>query len=69
MPIRNWIAGVEALETMPFLIGGPAVAATLLSGPSHATLGLVTCPEAIPDPEHLVARLDEAFADVRALAG
>jgi hypothetical protein len=69
MPIRNWIGGVEALETAPFLIGGPAVAATLVSGPGHATLGLVTCPEAIGDPERLVARLDEAFAEVVALSG
>ncbi len=64
MPVRNWIAGVEALETAPFLIGGPALAATLVSGPTHATLGLVTCPEAVRDPEHLVARLEQAFGEV-----
>ena len=68
MPLRNWIGGVEALETVPFLIGGPAVAVTLLSGPSYATIGIVTCPEAITDPEHLVDRLAEALAEVCSLS-
>ena len=69
MPLRNWIGGVEALETIPLVVGGPAVSITLVSGPSYATIGLVTCPEAITDPEHLVERLAEALAEVCALAG
>ncbi len=68
MPVRNWVAGVEILDTYPFLIGGPAVAATLLSGPERAILGVVTCPEAVPDPEHLMHRFAEGIAEVAALA-
>jgi WS/DGAT/MGAT family acyltransferase len=69
IPIRNWIAGVEVLDTMPFIVGGPAIGATLVSLPEHATLGVVTCPEAITDPEHLMARIAEAIDEVCALAG
>jgi diacylglycerol O-acyltransferase len=69
MPLRNWIAGVEVLDTMPFIVGGPAIGATLVSLPDHATLGVVTCPEAIPDPERLMARIAEAIAEVSALHG
>jgi hypothetical protein len=68
MPLRNWIAGVEILETTAFLIGGPAVAMTLISGPEHSTLGVVTCPEAVTDPEHLMDRVSEGIAQVSALA-
>ena len=68
MPLRNWIAGVEVFDTFPFLVGGPAIAATLLSGPTHATLGVVTDPETIGDPEHLMARIAEGLAEVSALA-
>ena len=68
MPLRNWVAGVEVLDTIPFLVGGPAIAATLLSGPDHATLGVVTCPEAVTDPLHLMDRIAEGIAEVSALA-
>ena len=69
MPVRNWIGGVEALETIPLVVGGPAVSITLVSGPAYATIGVVTCPEAITDPEHLVERLSDALAEVCALRG
>jgi WS/DGAT/MGAT family acyltransferase len=69
MPLRNWIAGVEVLDTTAYIVGGPAIGATLVSLPDHASLGVVTCPEAIPDPERLMARIAEGIADVSALAG
>lgn len=68
IPIRTWVGGVEALETIPFVIGGPAVSITLLSGASP-TIGVVTCPEAVTDPELLVRHLADAVAEVSALAG
>jgi WS/DGAT/MGAT family acyltransferase len=68
MPLRNWIAGVEVLDTTAYIVGGPAIGATLVSLPDHATLGVVTCPEAIPDPEHLMARIAEGIAEVSALS-
>jgi hypothetical protein len=68
MPLRNWVAGVEVLDTIPFIVGGPAIAATLLSGPNGATLGVVTDPECVADPAHLMARLAEGIAEVAALA-
>jgi diacylglycerol O-acyltransferase len=68
MPMRAWIAGVEVLDTVPFIVGGPALCITLISGPGHATLGVVSCPEAIPDPDVLMRRLEEGIAEVSALA-
>lgn len=68
VPFRSWVAGVEVLDTMPFLIGGPAVSVTLVSGPQHASVGIVTCPEAVTDPAVLLARIEQGFADVTALA-
>jgi diacylglycerol O-acyltransferase len=68
MPLRNWIAGVEVLDTTAYIVGGPAIGATLISLPDHASLGVVTCPEAIPDPERLMARIAEGIAEVSALA-
>jgi diacylglycerol O-acyltransferase len=69
MPLRAWIAGVEVLDTVPFIVGGPALCITLISGAGgQATLGVVTCPEAIPDPEVLMQRLAEGIADVSALS-
>ena len=69
IPIRSWVGGVEALETIPFVIGGPAASITLLSGATHATIGIVTCPEAVTDPERLVQHLATAVEEVSALAG
>lgn len=69
MPLRSWVGGVESLETVPFVIGGPALSVTLISGPSFASLGVVTCPEAITDPEVLVQHFEKAFEEVSALAG
>ena len=54
---------------IPFVIGGPALAVTLISGPSFASLGVVTCPEAVTDPEHLMGHLADAFEEVSALGG
>ena len=68
MPVRTWIAGVEVLDTVPFIVGGPALCITLISGAGLATLGVVTCPEAIPDPALLMRRLEEGIAEVSALA-
>ncbi len=66
-PMRQWVAGVEVLATLPFLAGSSALAISLVSGGGHATLGVVTCPEAIRDPENLMARLAEGIAEVSAL--
>jgi WS/DGAT/MGAT family acyltransferase len=68
MPLRTWVAGVEVLDTVPFIIGGPALCITLISGPGLASLGVVTCPDAVPDPERLLQRLEEGIAEVGALA-
>jgi WS/DGAT/MGAT family acyltransferase len=68
MPLRNWIAGVEVLDTVPFIVGGPALCITLISGPALASLGVVTCPEAVPDPDLLMQRLEEGIAEVSSLA-
>lgn len=68
IPLRHWIAGVETLDSLPFLVGGPAVAATLVSLPTHANLGVATCPEAVRDPERLMDHLDRAIREVAALA-
>ena len=66
-PVRQWVAGVEVLDTLPFLAGSGALSVTLVSGAEHASLGVVTCPVAITDPEQLMARLAEGFAEVAAL--
>ena len=64
-PRRVWIAGVESLRGFSFPTAGPGVA-MIFSGArgGRANLAISTCPVAIQDPEHLVARLAEAFEEV-----
>lgn len=69
MPLRSWVGGVEVLDTVPFVIGGPALVITLVSGAAGATIGVNSCPEAITDPASLMRHLADGFAEVRALAG
>ena len=69
LPTRRWIAGVEQLRSTPFVVGTlSAVAMVMTSRGDVADLGLTTCPEAIPDPEHLVACLQAGLGAVEALA-
>jgi hypothetical protein len=68
-PNRQWEAGVEILDGFGCIVGNMSALAMLMSSRGGtATIGLTTCPVAIRDPEHLVARLAEAFEEVYALA-
>jgi hypothetical protein len=66
---RRWVGGVEQLRDIPFLVGTlSALCVALYTHGPQADLGLTTCPVAIPDPDHLVARLREGIEEVSALA-
>lgn len=66
---RRWVGGVEQLRGIPLVVGTlSAVAMVMTSRGDQADLGLTTCPVAVRDPAHLVARLEEGFAAVRELA-
>ena len=68
IPVRYWVAGVEALGGASFATGGPGLSMTLISSRGTAVLGVASCPEAVKDPDHLAQRLREGFAAVAALA-
>lgn len=66
---RRWMGGVEQIRSVPLVVGTlSAVAILMTSRGDEADLGLTTCPVAVPDPAHLLARLQEGFAAVAALA-
>ena len=68
IPVRFWVAGVESLRGVPFPVACPsAISMILMSSRGSAQIGLTTDPEAIPDPEHLIERILEGFAEVSAL--
>jgi diacylglycerol O-acyltransferase len=69
IPLRHWVAGVEPLRTAPFPVAlSSGVAMILQSSAGRAELGLTTDPATIKDPEHLIDRILEGFAEVAALA-
>jgi hypothetical protein len=66
---QDYEARSKHLDTAAFVVGTmSAVAMILISRAGKARIGLTTCPVAITDPDHLVARFNEAFADLYALA-
>jgi diacylglycerol O-acyltransferase len=66
---RHWVGGVEQLRGIPLVVGTlSAVAMVMASRGDQADLGVTTCPIAVRDPDHLMARLAEGFAEVSALA-
>ena len=68
IPVRYWVAGVEALGGASFAMGGPGLTMTFVSSRGTAVLGISSCPDAIRDPEHLAACIAAGFAEVAALA-
>ncbi len=70
IPSGYWLGGVENLRTVAFA-GASWTALNLILGSvgDRADLGITSCPVAIPDADHLVALMAEAFAEVSALAG
>jgi hypothetical protein len=69
IPVRYWVAGVECLRGVPFPVACPsALSMILVSNRGTGEIGLTTDPAAIPDPEHLIDRILEGFAEVAALA-
>ena len=69
-PVRTYEGGVEILAACGLPTSGPSALTVILSsGAGVAHVGITTDPAAIPDPEHLVAHIDEAFRAVIGLAG
>jgi WS/DGAT/MGAT family acyltransferase len=68
IPVRHWIAGVEALDGVSFPTAGPGLSMTFLSSRGEAVLGITTCPDSVRDPERLVELLEDGFAQVASLA-
>ena len=70
LPARSYVAGVETIGQCGLAVTGPSALTIILSSNGGiASLGISTDPVAITDPEHLVARIDEAFRAVIGLAG
>ncbi len=67
---QTYSAGVANLKGVSFPVGGlNALAITMISrAEGGASLAIVSDRAAIPDPENLVRRLQEGFAEVAALA-
>jgi len=68
-PFPVYLAGTPLVAQFPFgPLSGAATNITLLSYQNDLNIGVNSDPAAIPDPEVLIASLEEGFADVLALA-
>jgi hypothetical protein len=66
---RTWTGHREILRSIPYPVGTlSGLAMVMTSRRDRADLGLTTCPVAVPDPAHLVRRIEEGFAAISALA-
>ena len=66
---RKWSGHREILSSTGFPVGTlSGLCMVMSSRGDKADLGLTSCPVAVPDPDHLVRRLEEGFAEVTALA-
>ncbi|HJR24881.1 MAG TPA: WS/DGAT domain-containing protein, partial [Acidimicrobiales bacterium] len=69
IPKRKWTGHREILSSTGFPVGTlSGVCVVMSSRGAVADLGITSCPVAVPDPDHLVRRLEEGFAEVGALA-
>lgn len=60
---RSTVCGavVESLYGMPMILQGQAVSLTCSTYDDHVVLGLLCCEEALPDPERLLAYMQDEF--------